>query len=41
MTAAGEEHPEEGTLDGLVRHALLSMLEERRTREPTQVKNTR
>ena len=34
LTAAGEDRPDEGTLDGLVRQALLSMLEERRTREP-------
>jgi hypothetical protein len=32
LTAAGEDRPGEGTLDGLVRHVLLSMLEERRTR---------
>jgi hypothetical protein len=37
LTAAGEDRPDEGTLDGLVRHTLLAMLEERRTREPTQV----
>ena len=36
LTAAGEDHPEEETLDGLVRDVLLSMLEERRTRQPTQ-----
>jgi hypothetical protein len=41
LTAAGEDHPEDGTLGGLVRQALLSMLEERRTREPTQMENTR
>jgi hypothetical protein len=41
LTAAGEDRPDEGTLDGLVRQALLSMLEERRTREPTQVDSAR
>ena len=41
LTAAGEDRPDEGTLDGLVRQALLSMLEERRSRQPTQVANAR
>jgi hypothetical protein len=36
LTAADEDDPDEETLDGLVRHVLLSMLEERRSREPTQ-----
>jgi hypothetical protein len=34
LTAAAEDRPDEPTLDGLVRHVLLSMLEERRTRQP-------
>jgi len=33
LTAAGEDHPDDTSLDELVRHALLSMLEERRTRQ--------
>jgi hypothetical protein len=41
LTAAGEDHPVEGTLDGLVRHTLLSVLEERRTREPAQMNKPR
>jgi hypothetical protein len=41
VTAAGEDRPNEGTLDGLIRQALLAMLEERRTREPTQVTKPR
>jgi hypothetical protein len=32
---------DEGTLDGWVRQVLLSLLEERRTREPTQVNKSR
>ena len=32
LTAADEDHPDETELDGLVRHVLLSMLEERRAR---------
>jgi hypothetical protein len=35
LTAANTEAPGEGTLDGLVRRVLLSMLEQRRTRQPT------
>ena len=35
LTATGEDRPEEPALDGLVRRVLLSMLEERRTRQPT------
>jgi hypothetical protein len=34
VRVAGEDRPEEDPLDGLVRHVLLSMLEERRTRQP-------
>jgi hypothetical protein len=41
LRAAGEDHPDEGTLDGLVRQAWLSMLEERRTREPTTANKIR
>jgi hypothetical protein len=41
LTAAREDYPDEKELDGLVRRVLLSMLEERRTREPTQANNTR
>jgi hypothetical protein len=37
LMAAAEANPGEGTLDGLVRHALLAMLEERRSRQPSQV----
>ena len=33
LTAAREDHPDESTLDQLVRQALLSVLEERRSRE--------
>jgi hypothetical protein len=40
LTGADEDHPDETTLDRFVRHVLLSMLEERRTREPAQVSNT-
>lgn len=40
LTAADEHHPDEETLDGLVRHVLLSMLEERRSRPPTEESNT-
>jgi hypothetical protein len=36
LIAAKEDHWGETTLDGVVRRALLSMLEERRTRQPTQ-----
>ena len=36
LTAAKEDHPGETTLDEVVRRALLSMLEERRTRQPTE-----
>jgi hypothetical protein len=35
LTAADEDDPDENTLDALVRHVLLSMLEERRTRQST------
>jgi hypothetical protein len=35
LTTASEDRPGESTLDQVVRHALLSMLEERRTRQPT------
>ena len=41
LTAANEDHPGERTLDEVVRRALLSMLEERRTRQPTEVSGTR
>jgi hypothetical protein len=35
FTEAKEDHPDERSLDQVVRRALLSMLEERRTRQPT------
>jgi hypothetical protein len=38
MTNAAEDRPGEGTLDRLVRRVLLSMLEERATRQPEQPK---
>lgn len=40
LTAAGEDHPDEETLDGLARQVLLSMLEERRSRQPLQAHDT-
>jgi hypothetical protein len=36
LAAAGRERPDEQPLDGMVRRALLSMLEERCTRRPTR-----
>jgi hypothetical protein len=36
LTAAEEDHPGETNLDKVVRRTLLSMLEERRTRQPTE-----
>jgi hypothetical protein len=36
LSSAREDHPGETTLDEVVRHALLSMLEERRTRQPPE-----
>jgi hypothetical protein len=33
LTALSKDHPDEGRLDGLVRHSLLAMLEERATRQ--------
>jgi hypothetical protein len=36
LTAAKEDHPAETNLDRVVRRTLLSMLEERRTRQPTE-----
>jgi hypothetical protein len=41
LTAAAQDHPGETTLDQVVRHTLLSMLEERRTRQPAQASDTR
>jgi hypothetical protein len=41
LTAAREEHPDEITLDRVVRRSLLSMLEERRTRQPFGASDTR
>jgi hypothetical protein len=41
LTTAKEDHPGERTLDQVVRHALLSMLEERQARQPTQTGDTR
>jgi hypothetical protein len=42
LTAAGQDHPADTSLDDLVRHVLLSMLEERRTRfeETTSLDNS-
>ncbi len=40
LTAAQEDHPDETNLDQVVRRALLSMLEERRTRQPTEAGHT-
>jgi hypothetical protein len=39
LTLAAEDHRGEGTLDRLVRRVLLSMLEERATRQPEQAKD--
>jgi hypothetical protein len=36
LTVAKEDHPGETNLDQVVRRTLLSMLEERRTRQPTE-----
>jgi hypothetical protein len=36
LTATKEDHPGEANLDEVVRRALLSMLEQRRTRQPTE-----
>jgi hypothetical protein len=41
LTAADEDHPDENPLDGLVRQVLLSMLEERRTRQSREATATR
>jgi hypothetical protein len=41
LTAVDEDHPDEKPLDGLVRHVLLSMLEERRTRQSSEPNATR
>jgi hypothetical protein len=41
LTTAGHDQPGEGPLDGLVRHVLLAMLEERGTRQSTQADSTR
>jgi hypothetical protein len=41
LREAGEDHPAEETIDRLVRRTLLSMLEERATRQPTQANATR
>jgi hypothetical protein len=41
LTAAAQDHLGETTLDGVARRALLSMLEERRTRQPAQASDTR
>jgi hypothetical protein len=37
LTATGEDHPADPTLDELARHVLLAMLEERRTRQRTDI----
>jgi hypothetical protein len=36
LAAAGRDQPDEQPLDGMVRRVLLSMLEERYTRRPTE-----
>jgi hypothetical protein len=41
LTAAQEDHLGETALDGVARRALLSMLEERRTRQPVEARDTR
>ena len=41
LTAAGQDRPGEGTLDGLVRRVLLAMLEERGTRRSRQADTAR
>src|SRR5262249_54016127 len=41
MTQVSEDRPGEGTLERLARRVLLSMLEERATRQPTSVNITR
>ena len=41
LTAAKEDHPGETNLDKVVRRTLLSMLEERRTRQPTEASGLR
>jgi hypothetical protein len=41
ITAAKEDHPGAGPLDRMVRRTLLSMLEERQTRRPTEASGLR
>jgi hypothetical protein len=41
LATAMEDHPGETTLDHVVRHALLSTLEERHARQPTQTSEAR
>jgi hypothetical protein len=41
VTAADEDHLDEETLDGLIGHVLLSILEERRTRQSSEASATR
>jgi hypothetical protein len=41
LATANEDHPGEGALDHVVRHALLAMLDERRARQPTEPSDTR
>jgi hypothetical protein len=41
LSAVSEDRPGEGTLDGLVRHVLLAMLEERGTRRVTEATTAR
>jgi hypothetical protein len=41
LAAAAQDHPGEAALDQVARRALLSMLEERRTRQPTQASDPR
>jgi hypothetical protein len=39
LEAGGKDHSDEEPIDGLVRHVLLAMLEERRTRQSSQANN--
>jgi hypothetical protein len=41
LSTAQQDRPDERSVDQVVRHALLSMLEERRTRQPSQARDTR
>jgi hypothetical protein len=41
LTALSKAQPDEARLDGLVRQSLLAVLEERRTRQSTEVRTAR